>query len=130
MSTLNLTDLPETLRQAYEDGSYHSNLDINHHSIWKIYGPDGEFEAPRFLSIVEGTFINALAYAVTLNNFQEFGEEYGHLEEYDIPNIVKVNDSHFENIKNKDELKAKNKLKKEKEELEKRLSEINRKLQS
>ena len=125
MSTLNLTDLPETLRQAYEDGSYHSNLDINHHSIWRIYGPDGEFEAPRFLSIVEGTFINALAYAVTVSDFQEFGEEYGHLEEYDMPNTVKVNDSHFEFIKNEDKIKENNKLLKEREDLIKRLAVLN-----
>ena len=125
MTTLNLSDLPETLRQAYEDGCYHQSLDINQNGIWKIYGPDGEFGAPKLLCTAEGTFINALAYAVTVSDFQEFGEEYGHLEEYDMPNTVKVNDSHFEFIKNEDKIKENNKLLKEREDLIKRLAVLN-----
>lgn len=128
MNIINISDLPKTLRQAYEDGCYHSSLDINQHGIWKIYGPADIHGNRSFISFVEGTFINALSYAVTIKQFQEFGEEFGHLEEYEMPDIFKANDSHYDCIVDLEEYRNLVKLKKEKEELEKRLSEINKEL--
>lgn len=120
MSTLNLSDLPETLKKAFNDGNYHQSLDINQNGIWKIYGPLKEYGSNKLIQYAEGRFIDVLAYAMTLPKFVDFGC-YGLLEEFVVPHSTKIDSTYYDKLATQE----KTKLLKEREELIKRLSVLN-----
>ena len=120
MSTLNFSDLPETLRKAYIGGCYHQSLDINQNGIWKIYGPLPECGSNKLIQYAEGKFIDVLAYAMTLPKFVDFGC-YGFLEEFVVPQSTKIDSTYYDKIVSQEKAK----FLKEREDLIKRLSVLN-----
>ena len=125
-----MIEINEMMSKLLSHYAYSTNLNFSEYGVWQIFGDDEmrDFTNDQnpSLGYAEGTFLDVLAYASTLPDFNNFAGG-GYIKKHN-PNIVPVKKGFYSDLNNGVFEKEQTKLKKEKEELERRLEELNTKI--